>query len=213
MGNLKKKYEDIVSKRKEIIDQIEILKNDEKIIKYFELCSKNQIYQDEQKQLYKEMKYEEYSTCNHIWVKTLHEHDSYESRSYDYFGCMKCGLDQRAFLSAERRFSIDNFLQDSVPLTEERIMYNFMTEHRSYASEIDYDSVLCDLDLAKAIYSKIKQAHPDIDDETIKYYFKSALKDMREIKVNDERLVSRAKRLSLNPNFNKWNGRNVKSSY
>ena len=64
--------------------------------------------------------------------------------------------------------------------------------------------LVCNLDLAKAIYSKIKEAHPDIDDETARKYFEISLDDIRNIKVNDERKKSRAKRLSLNPDFNKW---------
>ena len=35
------------------------------------------------------------------------------------------------------------------------------------------------------------------------------LNDIRNIEVNDERKKSRAKRLSLNPNFNKWNREDV----
>ena len=68
-----------------------------------------------------------------------------------------------------------------------------------------------DLDLAKAIYSKIKESHPDIDDETARKYFEIALDNIRKIKVNDERKVSRAKRLSLSPKFNKWTGCDVSS--
>lgn len=68
-----------------------------------------------------------------------------------------------------------------------------------------YTNILCDIELARAIYSKIKEAHPDIDDETATKYFKVALFDIRNIVVNKDREKSRAKRLSLNPKFNRWN--------
>ena len=64
--------------------------------------------------------------------------------------------------------------------------------------------VACDLDLAQAIFSKIKEVHPDIDDTTAIKYFEIALDDIRNIKVSDERKVGRAKRLSLKPEFKRW---------
>lgn len=90
---------------------------------------------------------------------------------------------------------------------EQRVMYDFL-ENYSYRSGID-THVSCDLDLAKAIYSKIKEAHPDIDDEIARKYFEIALDNIRKIKVNDERKVSRAKRLSLSPKFNEWTARDI----
>ena len=130
----------------------------------FDLYNKNEQLVCQQKDLYKQMKIDEYSFCNHIWVNTLHDYDSFEGRSYNYHGCIKCGLDQRVFYLSE--------------------------QYR-------------DLDLAKAIYSKIKEAHPDIDDETARKYFEIVLYNIRENKVSDER---KAKRLSLSPEFNKWTG-------
>ena len=90
---------------------------------------------------------------------------------------------------------------------DQRIMYDFMISHSS--SRGINSNLLCDLDLAKAIYAKIKQVHPDIDDETATKFLKVALHNMRDIKVSDERKVSRAKRLSLKSNFNKWTGFDV----
>ena len=40
-------------------------------------------------------------------------------------------------------------------------------------------------------------------------YFKVALDDIRNIKVSDERKTGRAKRLSLNHKFRRWNARDV----
>jgi len=156
----------------------------------------------QQKDLYKQIKVGEYSSCNHIWVNTLHDYDSYEGRSYNYDGCVKCGLDQRIF------HLMESYLSPDWLTLNQRIMYDYMRNH-SYKSGID-TNLLCDLDLAKAIYAKIKEVHPDIDDETAVKYLKVALHNIRDTKVSDERKVNRAKRLSLKPEFNKWTGFDVK---
>ena len=81
-------------------------------------------------------------------------------------------------------------------------MYDFMYGG-VYRSGID-TKMFCDLDLAKAIYSKIREAHPNIDDETARKYFEIALDNIRNIKVTEERKANRAKRLLLIPGFNRW---------
>lgn len=201
MSTLQEQYAKIVSERKEIITQINELADNEKVKTYFRLCNQNNQLAEQQKDLYKQIKVEEYSSCNHIWVTTLHDYDSFEGRSYNYCGCMKCGLDQRIFNLMENCHKSDYLT------LEQQIMYNFMYRS-SYKSGID-TKVLCDLDLAKAIYAKIKEAHPDIDDEIARKYFEIALDNIRKSKVNDERKASRIKRLSLNPKFNKWTGHDI----
>ena len=201
MEDLKEQYDHIVSKRQTIIDQINVLAENKTIKEYFALREQNDKLASQQKDLYKQIKVGEYSSCNHIWVNTLHDCDNWEGRSYNYHGCVKCGLDKRVFHLMERFHS-------PVWLTlDQRIMYDYMKNH-SYKSGID-TNLLCDLDLAKAIYAKIKEVHPDIDDETAVKYLKVALHNIRDIKVSDERKESRAKRLSLKPEFNKWTGFDV----
>lgn len=199
MGTFKNQYDKIVAERTEIIEQIKTLKEDETVKKYLELCGQNELLFQEQCTLYEEIKNEEYSSCNHIWVYSLIDYDSYEGRTYRYCGCIKCGLDQKVLESDSRYL-------DLLPL-EQQIMYNFMRNH-SYNNGIN-TNVLCDMDLAKAIYSKIKNAHPNIDDNTARKYFEIALDNIRKIKVSEARKISRAKRLSLKPKFNKWDGMDV----
>ncbi len=201
MEALKEQYAKIVSERKGLIEQINILAEDETVKNYLELHSQNDKLANQQKDLYKQIKVEEYSSCNHIWVNTLHDYDSWEGRSYNYCGCIKCGLDKRVFHLVESYHSPDWLTFD------QRIMYDLLRKH-SYRAGID-TNLLCDLDLAKAIYSKIKEVYPDIDDETAIKYFKVALHNIRDTKVSEERKSSRAKRLSLKPDFNKWTGWDV----
>ena len=71
MENLRAKYEQIVLERKKFIEQINALADDEKVKKYFELSNQNNELENLQKKLYKQMKIEEYSSCNHIWINTI----------------------------------------------------------------------------------------------------------------------------------------------
>ena len=201
MENLKDKYNQVVSERNDIIDKINVLAKNKTVKEYFSLRQQNDELAREQKNLYKQIKVGEYSSCNHIWVNTLHDVDCWEGRSYNYHGCVKCGLDERVVHLTESYHSPDWLT------LEQRIMYDFIGNH-SYGSGID-TNLLCDLDLARAIYSKIKEVHPDIDDETAVKYLEVALHNIRDTKVSDERKESRAKRLSLKPGFNKWTGFDV----
>ena len=107
MGNLKAKYDQIISERKDKIEKNNILEKDEKVKQYLLLCKQNKKLANEQADLYKQMKIEEYSSCNHIWVNTLQSYDSFEGRSCDYYGCVKCGLDKRVFYLKEKRHYLD----------------------------------------------------------------------------------------------------------
>lgn len=195
MDNLKKQYEKISVERETIKKQINELKNNEAVKKYFELCNQDKQLISEQEDLEKQIKIRKYSSCNHILVTTLRDYDDLECRFYDYQGCIKCGLDTTILLLGH------NYL-DCLTI-EQKAMYDYVQDCE-YFNGIDTE-LLCDLDLAKAIYSRIKEVHPNIDDETATKYFEIVLDDIRNIKVSEERKISRAKRLSLSSRFNKWN--------
>ena len=141
------------------------------------------------------VKKEEFSKCSHIWIPVSKNVDYYEGRSDIDYGCMKCGLDQRVL-------SVSNpeFLSD-----DDKIMYNYLCQHYAIHQGIK-SHTLCDLDLAHAMYSKIVEYHPEIDDVTALKYFEIALDNMRNIRVNDDRKESRVKRLMLKPGFHNWGG-------
>ena len=135
--------------------------------------------------------------CNHIWVTTLKDYDSDEDELETYCGCIKCGLDRGVLYLME-------YNPDYRSLTlDQQIMYDVIQNH--YFLGGIYTDVECDLELAKAIYKKIHEVHPNISDQLARKYFEIALDNIRNIKVNDERKESRAKRLSLSNKFNKWN--------
>lgn len=195
MDNLKLKYEQIRLKRKIIKEEINKLETNRIIKRYFYLRAENDELTYEEEKIYKELKIQEYSTCNHIWIKTLCDPDIDEEDLKDsYCGCIKCGLNEKAFYMIKWY----DYRPDDLEL-DDRIMYDFFRNH--YVNHEIYDNLFCNLDLAKAIYLKIKEAHPGINDETAIKYLHAALHFIRDIRVSDERKVSRAKRLSLTPDY------------
>lgn len=195
MSELKKEYEKIKEQRAVVIDELEQLKNNEIVRRYLKLKEENDNLYGKQLKLYDSIKREEYDECKHILVYSKIEYDRHEGRTYRNCGCIKCGLDD-SVLDEERDWLTNT----------QKIMYDYL--RKNYLKGIKTD-ILCDIDLATSIYSKINEAHPDIDDETAIKYFEIALDNIRNIEVNDERKISRAKRLSLNPKFRRWNSRDI----
>lgn len=196
MSKLKQEYDEITEQRNKIIEEIKQLEEIETVKRHSELQRQNEDLYNKQLSLYEAIKQEEYASCNHILVYSKIDSDRYEGRTYKSCGCIKCGLD-------------NSVLNDDVkylPLGR-KIMYAYLSKP-VYLNGTQTE-IACDLDLAQAIYSKIKQTHPNIDDATAIYYFGAALHDIRMIKVNDDRKVDRAKRLSLAPNFKRWNSYDV----
>lgn len=195
MSNLKKEYDEITKQRKKIIEEMKPLEENDVVKKYFELKKQNENLYEKQLTLYQEMKKEEYKCCEHILVYSEIEYDRYEGRTYRSCGCIKCGLDN-SVSKRERKW---------LPFFQ-KIMYDYLSEKYLSGREI---KIACDLDLAQAIYSKIKEIHPDINDEIAVKYFEIALDNIRNIKVSEERKTNRAKRLSLDPKFKNWYGSDV----
>lgn len=165
----------------------------ELVKKYLELCNENDSLKMQEEILYSRIKHYEYVSCNHIWINLT------KYCGHTFNGCIKCGANSR-ILNLGDNFGLKNLTED------EKIMYYFLKRNLTIIGTYPlYSPVICNLDLARAIYKKIKEAHPDIDDVTATKYFEIALDNIRNIEVSKERKKSRAKRLSLTPDFNKWN--------
>ena len=195
MSDLKRKYEELKNQREKTIEELNQLREDDRVKRYIELQSKNETLYNEQIALYQELKKEEYSSCNHILVYSEIDYDRYEERSYKRCGCIKCGLDG----------SVSSQSREYLPFSQ-KIMYDYLRKNHLRGKETN---IACDLDLAHAIYSKVKEVHPDIDDDTAIGYFEIALNNIRNTKVSEERKTNRAKRLSLSPKFKNWNASDV----
>ena len=104
MDSFKTQYEKAVSERERVMDRLQSLKQDDIVQIYLDLCEREVELQKQQKSLYREMKLDEYSDCDHIWVRIFEEYDSWEDRSYHSCGCIKCGLDQRVLDEEEKYY-------------------------------------------------------------------------------------------------------------
>ncbi len=199
MKNLKEEYNHIIEQRRNVVAEMQLLGKIEEVKRYLELEKQNQSLYDQQLRLYRDVKMQEYSSCNHILVYSQIDYDRYEGRTHTSCGCIKCGLDN----------SVLNGSRDWLTGTQ-KIMYDYLKKNylSSNFGGIQTE-VICDIDLAQAIYDKIKSVHPDIDDETAVSYFEIALDHIRNIKVSDERKANRAKRLSLDSSFQAWDSKSV----
>ena len=187
MRKAKKIYQEILNEININQDKIKELENNDIIKQYFILLKESKELEEKRMKNYKNMKLDEFRHCKHIWIisSTVTKVESY--------GCIKCGLD-------EKFYNNPNSYEFSF---QEQIMYEYMIEHPSLDGIIT--DIYCDLELAKAIFKKIKEKNPTISDELILKYFEISLDNIRNIPVSEDRKTSRIKRLSLNTKFKRWN--------
>ena len=157
--------------------------------KYIELQAKKNALATKRKNLYGLMKYGEYENCNHLWGISMDEYGE-----YDYV-CVKCGLNYKSLRLTNRG------KEDSLSF-DERVMASVL-KGQSFVNDADIN-IVCDIELAMALYKKIREYHPDIDDKTAVKYLEIALEDIRNIEVSEKRKKNRAKRLGLSKDFNRW---------
>lgn len=186
---IREDFSDIDKEYRNIEQEIWGLEENPIVKKYIGLQKKKNELEIKRKNLYGLMKYGGYENCNHLWGISM---DEYEE--YDYV-CVKCGLNYKSLRLTNRG------KEDSLSF-DERVMASVLKE-QSFVNDADIN-IVCDRELAMALYKKIREYHPDIDDKTVIKYFEIALDDIRNIKVSDERKKSRAKRLGLSKDFNRW---------
>ena len=182
-------FSDIDKEYKKIEQEIWGLEENPIVKKYIGLQKMKNELEIKRKNLHRLMEYGEYENCEHLWGISM---DEYEE--YDYI-CVKCGLNYKSLRLTNRG------KEDSLSF-DERVMASVL-KAQSFVNDADIN-IVCDRELAMAIYKKIKEHHPDIDDKAVIKYFEIALDDIRNIEVSDERKRSRAKRLGLSKNFNRW---------
>ena len=182
-------FSDIDEQYKKVEQEIWGLEEVSIVKKYIGLQKKKIELEIKRKNLHSLMEYGEYENCDHLWGISM---DEYEE--YDYV-CVKCGLNYKSLRLTNRG------KEDSLSF-DERVMASVLKE-QSFVNDADIN-IVCDRELAMALYKKIREYHPDIDDKTVIKYFEIALDDIRNIKVSDERKKSRAKRLGLSKDFNRW---------
>ena len=186
--------EDLLKKNKLTEKQLERLQELKKILESNDVVQRYMALLDEEKKLRnellnlrREIKFEEYEACSHVLV--------YSSRD-GHRECVKCGLRDDV--------GVYNSILEVPWHSIDGIMYEFLKMYDF--SGLDTD-IACDPALAHAIYKRLQAVHPKISDEEILKYLQNALLHISTIPVNEERKQSRARRLSLNPDFSGWNSR------
>ena len=182
-------FSDIDEEYKNIEQEIWGLEEVPIVKKYIGLQKKKTELEIKRKNLHRLMKYGEYENCDHLWGVSTDEYGEYDCV------CVKCGLNYKSLRLTNRG------KEDSLSF-DERVMASVLKE-QSPVNNADIN-IVCDKDLAMALYKKIREYHPNIDDKTVIKYFEIALDDIRNIEVSDERKKSRAKRLGLSKDFNRW---------
>lgn len=182
-------FSDIDKEYRNIEKEIWGLEENPIVKKYIELQAKKNALATKRKNLYGLMKYGEYENCNHLWGISMDEYGE-----YDYV-CVKCGLNYKSLRLTNRG------KEDSLSF-DERVMASVL-KGQSFVNDADIN-IVCDIELAMALYKKIREYHPDIDDKTAVKYLEIALEDIRNIEVSEKRKKNRAKRLGLSKDFNRW---------
>lgn len=191
MSDLSEKYESLKKTQENLTLQIKQLERESSVMDYKRLNKELDNVMEDIYETYKEIKLNEYNTCNHLGIMTDKRRDKQIGRNYYSVGCIKCGMNENALSKPRNLRTVDeNIMAES-----------FCEESFDYTLLSDY---VVDINLAHAIYNKIKENHPNINDTLATKYFEIALDNIREIKVNETRKKSRIKRLGLKPNFKNW---------
>ena len=190
MTDLNDKYNEIINKRQQINKQLQDIMSSPILKKYFRLKEEDSKLYFEELELYRRIKYNEYNNCNHLLVYSKVTFDNFDCKTYKACGCIKCGIDS----------AILDFKKNDLPF-DKQVMYDYFSDHCLYGNIIDEE---CDLELAHAIYSKIVEVYPNIDEDRLIKYFRHSLKCIKYSRVSNERKASRVKRLSLRSDFSKW---------
>ena len=194
---IKEQYNEISNDLNDVEKELTELNNEEIIKKYKYLKFKKDLLTNNKKDLYKSIKNDEYNKCNHLAITTYIEPSRLENKDTKYCGCLKCGLDEKV------RY-VDGWVIDYNNLSfEKQVMLDYLNENGSNFK--NKTNIICDLELAKAIYDRILEVHPKINDKLALKYLEIALDNIRNIKATDDRKNSRIRRLKLNKDFNKWN--------
>jgi len=72
-------------------------------------------------------------------------------------------------------------------------MYDFLNNGNLNGKRLN---LLCDLDLARSLYNKLKENNPDIDEATLRKYFKIALESIKNKEISGKRNENKVKRYS-----------------
>lgn len=91
----KKEYREVLKKRQTILDRLAELKETDIIKEYERLIDEDDNLYNKENKLYKELKFEEYKSCDHVLVNSFIDcEEGYGGRTIRYKGCIKCGCNE-----------------------------------------------------------------------------------------------------------------------
>lgn len=164
-NNLEEEYQKSLNDYFEADDAVKKMEQYKVIKKYFELVKKRKELDKKETELYKKRLRIRYANCNHILVESKTDviYD-YEGRTYRYYGCIKCDLDEAV---RERDYDCNR---------EEITMLELMKEYGIYRIDGIRTGIRCDLSEARYLYEDLKEKYPDADDEEMAEIFKNSKK-------------------------------------
>ena len=167
MEDLNKEYEEILEEWDKVDNTLEKLKQKATVIKYLDLLDQRNELRIKANSLYKKICFKRYETCKHVLIESYIERDDYEGRTYRYYGCIKCGLDE----GIEAR---------GYPRTEEeREALSFMKSKNAHYIGGIKTGICCDLQKARDLYSEIMEKNPDLSEEERISIFKERAKSKK----------------------------------
>ncbi len=155
MSNIKKDYEELVELRKQFSQAIEELEKNEYVEQYLDLINKETALILNEKQLYIELKMDEYVGCNHVWA----EIENTDGRQ----GCLRCGLDESIMDRPDHGILLLELTED------ERIMAAILNTGM-YNKGI-HVNCKCNLKEGMELFKELETNNPDTDDETLSKLF------------------------------------------
>lgn len=195
---LENQKEELLSTIDKTYDQIEEMKKNEVIQEYLRLQDKVSELRTEVKSIEDDIDIEELLNCDHIFAnEELNKSNECEKGKYvektcsSELRCIKCGLNWRWI----RDKNYEKFYRDDkLGVTKIKVIKSIIA--RQYKLRSFKPAEYLSYDLAKAIYDKIIECNPGIDDTTAKVYFEWAQKNILTKDMPIEKHKDRVRRLN-----------------
>ena len=165
---MSKELNDINLKLDSVRIELNRLSRSEVIKKYNKLKYEYHELQLQRNELYKKEKYQEFSSCNHIWICC--------GNKSKY--CIKCGLNTI--------YKDNEYINFDLLNLEERIIYNYLLDLTD--KEVLLKGVNFEYDMDNMIiyekYQELKEKYPDKSDRIILKYLKESLDELKKENIN-----------------------------
>ena len=138
--------------------------------KYINLKNKEKNLFKRKYEVYKKIKFNEYSLCDHIFIIIYKTFDYNENKTHNYYGCIKCKLNNLVNV-----FNTYNILDDEV-------MKEFLKkiDYETYINYFKKIDVYSSINLAHIIYDELKTL--SLDSKEFENIFKEKIDNISKKK-------------------------------